>query len=55
LVIWINPIVAKTFSKIFFVSFNSGGRDAFYRWQQDFTIGDFCPPTPTLPLGGGKL
>jgi len=47
------PIVAKAFSKIFFVPFNSRGRNAFYRWHQDLTFGDFCPPTLTLPLGGG--
>jgi hypothetical protein len=48
-----SPLVAKTFFKIFFVSFNSGGRNAFYRWPQDLTFGDFCPPTLTLPLGEG--
>jgi len=36
------------------VSFNPGGRNAFYRWQQDFTLGEFYPPTLTLPLGGGR-
>jgi len=36
------------------VAFNSGGRNAFYRWQQDPTFGGFCPPTLTLPLGGGR-
>ncbi len=49
-----NLIVAKNFSKIFFVSFNSGSRNAFPRWQLDLTFGDFCPPTLTLPLGGGR-
>jgi hypothetical protein len=48
------PIVAKTFSGIFFLSFNSSGRNAFYGWQQDLTFGDFYPPTLTLPLGGGS-
>jgi hypothetical protein len=47
-------IVAKNFSKIFFVPFNSGGRNAFSRLQLDLTFGDFCPPTLTLPLGGGR-
>jgi hypothetical protein len=47
-------IVAKISPKIFLVSFNSGCRNAFYRWQLDLTFGDFCPPTLTLPLGGGR-
>jgi hypothetical protein len=50
----VNLIVAKIFSKIFFVSFNSGGKNAFSRWQLDLTFGDFCPPTLTLPLGGRR-
>jgi hypothetical protein len=49
-----NLTVAITFSKIFFVAFNSGGRNSFYRWQQDPTFGDFCPPHPNPPPRRGE-
>jgi hypothetical protein len=52
--LYVDPIIAKTFPKIFFLAFHSGGRNVFYRWPQDLTFGDICPPTLTLPLGGGR-
>jgi hypothetical protein len=55
IVCFITLIVSKISPKIFFVSFNSGCRNAFYRWQLDLTFGDFCPPTLTLPLGEGRV
>jgi hypothetical protein len=52
----VNPIVAKTFSKIFFVSFNSGGRNAFYRWPLPPPLVTFAPhPNPPPRRGEGRV